>query len=32
MTHPIIIDSFVKNDVLIDLKEYFQGDIVFANL
>lgn len=32
MTHPIIVDAFQSNDVLIDLKNYFQGDIVFANL
>ena len=32
MTHPTIVDAFESNDVLIDLKDYFQGDIVFANL
>lgn len=32
MTHPTIVNAFQSNDVLIDLKEYFQGDIVFANL
>ena len=32
MTHPIIVKAFQSNDVLIDLKDYFQGDIVFANL
>lgn len=32
MTHPTIVEAFDGNDVLIDLKDYFQGDIVFANL
>ncbi|MEI0698520.1 CapA family protein [Brachyspira intermedia] len=32
MTHPTIVKAFESNDVLIDLKDYFQGDIVFANL
>ncbi|EKV56444.1 poly-gamma-glutamate biosynthesis-like protein [Brachyspira hampsonii 30446] len=32
MTHPTIVNAFESNDVLIDLKDYFQGDIVFANL
>ncbi|WP_297204377.1 CapA family protein [uncultured Brachyspira sp.] len=32
MTHPTIVNAFQSNDVLIDLKDYFKGDIVFANL
>lgn len=32
MTHPTIIKSFESRDVLIDLKDYLSGDIVFANL
>lgn len=32
MTHPNIIKSFEKRDVLIDLKDYLKGDLVFANL
>ena len=32
MTHPKVVEAFKNNDILIDLKDYFQGDIVFANL
>ncbi|MBW5378090.1 CapA family protein, partial [Brachyspira pilosicoli] len=32
MTHPKVVEAFEGNDILIDLKDYFQGDIVFANL
>lgn len=32
MTHPSLVNAFKDNDVLIDLKDYFQGDMVFANL
>lgn len=32
MTHPTIIKPFERRDVLIDLKDYLNGDIVFANL
>ena len=32
MTHPNIVKSFENKDILIDLKDYLNGDIVFANL
>ena len=32
MTHPNIVKSFENKDILIDLKDYLKGDIVFANL
>ena len=32
MTHPNIVKSFENKDILIDLKDYLTGDIVFANL
>lgn len=32
MTHPTIIKPFERHDILLDLKDYLNGDIVFANL
>ena len=32
MTHPNVVKSFENKDILIDLKDYLTGDIVFANL
>lgn len=32
MTHPSLVEAFETEDVLIDLKNYFKGNIVFANL
>lgn len=32
MTHPSLVKAFENEDVLKDLKKYFEGDIVFANL
>ena len=32
MTHPNIVKSFENKDILIDLKDYLKGNIVFANL